>query len=116
MTVPHDSLRIGASGSGKRSAERPGVLEYAGIRKMLREAAKEIDLGKRLYPYVFRHTRITEFANFMSERQLKKYFGTSQLDTYEHLITSDLDNVVNKIAAIRVAPVERSLNQMVLAR
>ena len=98
----------------EEKCRRPGVLEYAGIRKMLREAAKEIDLGKRLYPYVFRHTRITEFANFMSERQLKKYFGTSQLDTYEHLITSDLDNVINKIAMVRVRPVERSINQMVL--
>ena len=93
---------------------RPGVLEYAGIRKMLREAAKKSRLEKRLYSYVFRHTRITEFANTMSERQLKKYFGTTQLDTYEHLITTDLDNVVTKIAAIRIAPIERSLNQMVL--
>jgi integrase len=84
---------------------------------MMRVAAKKIDLGKRLYPYVFRHTRITELANIMSERQLKKYFGTSQLDTYEHLITSDLDNVMTKIAAARVAPVvERSINQMVLVR
>ncbi len=93
----------------EEKCRRPGVLEYAGIRKMLKEAARKSGLEKRLYPYVFRHTRITEYCNIMTERQLKKYFGTSQLDVYEHLITQDLDNVVARIAAIRVQP-ERNLN------
>ena len=54
-------------------------------RKLLKKIQKILGLNK-LYPYLFRHSRITDLANSLTEQQMKKLFGwspsSSMLDYY----------------------------------
>lgn len=80
----------------EESAHCKGNLRYGGFAKMVKELADKIELKKRLYPYVFRHSRFTEYAKFMTNQQLIKFFGTHQIDTYTHLIVQDLDTCIKE--------------------
>lgn len=65
---------------------------------VVRRSAVRAQLGKRVYPYLFRHSRITELANRLTELQLKKFAGweydSAMVRNYTHLDVSDLDRVV----------------------
>ena len=72
------------------SEKRP--LNYGALRTMLKKTAERAGIRKRIYPYLFRHTVITRYANKLSNAQLEKIagwtHGTDMHMTYEHL--SDL--------------------------
>ena len=80
---------------------REGVLfglRREGLKMVVRRSAVRAQLGKRVYPYLFRHSRITELANRLTELQLKKFAGweydSAMVRNYTHLDVSDLDRVV----------------------
>jgi integrase len=69
-----------------------------GLRAMIDSVRDRIRINKRVYPYVFRHSRITELSNILSEAQLKCFAGWSQNSpmprNYVHLCVNDLDRVI----------------------
>ncbi|MCL4364928.1 tyrosine-type recombinase/integrase [Candidatus Marsarchaeota archaeon] len=73
-----------------------GQLDYGGLRKMLKEVADAAGIEKRIYPHLFRHSRASNYANKLTEQQLKAVFGwtgaSSMAATYVHLSGRDIDN------------------------
>lgn len=82
-------------------------LSYGALRTMLKKVAKRAGISKRIYPYLFRHSIITKYANKLSNAQLEKIagwiHGTNMHMTYEHLSDTDLSAAVARANGIRVA-------------
>ena len=68
------------------------------FRKRLRDLAKEVGIKKRVYPYLFRHTRATLMAKKFGEEIMKKYFGwvedSDMPAVYVHLSASDVEKAI----------------------
>ncbi len=75
-----------------------GELDGPGLRKRLKEIAKAANIDKRMYPHLFRHSRASNYANRLTEQQLKAYFGwtgdSRMAATYVHLSGRDIDNAI----------------------
>ncbi len=73
-------------------------MDYSGLRMMLKKVAKRAKLDKRVYPHLFRHSRASNYANKLTEQQLKIFFGwtgdSKMAATYVHLSGRDIDNAV----------------------
>lgn len=92
-----------------------------GIRKMLWEVAEAAGIKKHIYPHLFRHSRATDYANKLTEAQLKMFFGwtadSGMASTYVHLSGRDIDNAVlyaNGRASpekVEAKPVDRICNR-----
>jgi len=86
----------------KRSKNKP--LSHRSVSKILKELAKKAGIKKEVYPHLFRHSRATELAKYLTEQQLKVYFGwekTSDMaEIYVHLSGKDLDKSVLKAYGI----------------
>lgn len=48
---------------------------YTGFSQMLYRIAKRAGIKKRVNPHNFRHSRATYLANFLTEAQMKEFFG-----------------------------------------
>ena len=53
-------------------------LQYAAIRMKLQRIAKKAGINKRIHPHLFRHSRCTFMANYLTEAQMNVYFGWTQ--------------------------------------
>jgi len=88
----------------------------AGIRKRIKEIAKDAGIQKRIYPHLFRHSAATRLAKHLTESQLKVYCGwtqeSSMAATYVHLSGKDTDNAV---LAMHNKPIEREAEEDRLA-
>jgi site-specific recombinase XerD len=75
-------------------------LNYASVRKMLIVLARKAGIKKHVNPHNFRHSSATVAANFMTEAQMKEYFGWTQgsemASIYVHLSGRDTDKAVLK--------------------
>ena len=87
---------------GNRKA-RLWEIGEAGLAKIIWKAGRKTRMEKRLYPYLFRHSRLTELANHLTDQQLKYFAGWVQnskmMQIYCHLSTVDLDGAVARIRA-----------------
>jgi site-specific recombinase XerD len=76
------------------------ALEYNGFTNVLKDSAKRIGLTKRIYPHLLRHSSASKNATFMTESQLKEFYGWSQgsrqTATYIHLSGSQIDSTLLK--------------------
>jgi len=83
-----------------------GFFSYPAAKKMLKETAKKAGIKKRIYPHLFRHSRATFLANFLTESQLKQHFGWVQssgmASVYVHLSGRDVDNALLKLQGIKI--------------
>lgn len=81
------------------------VLTHQIVRKILRRLAKRIKLKKRIYPYLFRHSRISHTGNFLTDSQRCTYFGlvkgSKMLKVYDHLNGRDIDDAILKMNGIK---------------
>lgn len=79
-------------------------LSYAATKLMLKKVGKKAGVKKRIYPHLFRHSRATFLANFLTEAQLKLFFGWVQdsrmASTYVHLSGRDVDNALLRLQGI----------------
>jgi len=77
---------------------------YNGITGMLRRIAGKAGIKKKMNPHNFRHSRATYLANFLTEAQMKEYFGWTQdskmAAVYVHLSGRDVDNALLKVYGI----------------
>ena len=73
---------------------------------MLSDLKERTKLEKMVYPHLFRHSRATNYANFLTEQQAKRYFGWSGGSTmvarYTHLASKDIDNAIFKANGMTV--------------
>jgi integrase len=88
-------------------------MNYGALRTMLKKVGKRAGINKRIYPYLFRHSVITRYANKLSNAQLEKVagwiHGTNMHMTYEHLSDLDLSNAVAKANGIELSHVEQEV-------
>jgi len=63
---------------------------------ILKIYARKAGIKKRVYPHLFRHSRLTALAKILSDGELKVYAGwtagSSMAQTYVHLSGADLDH------------------------
>jgi integrase/recombinase XerD len=73
-------------------------LSYNGARRMIQERGKLANLSKRVYFHLFRHSQITQTANFLTEAQQKKRYGWSSSSKmpsrYTHLVDEDVEEAL----------------------
>lgn len=74
---------------------------YGAVFTMLQRVAKKAGITKKVNPQNFRHSRATYLANFLTEAQMKEYFGWVQgsdmASIYVHLSGRDVDNALLKV-------------------
>jgi ribosomal protein L40E len=69
--------------------------------------AKRAGIKKRIYPHLFRHTRVTHLLlnKQISEAQAKVYFGwvpsSTMFSEYSHLVSSDVNDAILAIHGIK---------------
>ncbi len=77
---------------------KPDMLEYSALCKVLRVAAKRAGIKKRVNPHNFRHARATYLASRFTEQQLKVFFGwtraSDMASVYVHLSGRDVDEAL----------------------
>ena len=82
------------------------VLKYSGLKAMLKDLVEKANIRKRVYPYLFRHSRATRLANSLTEAQLKQLFGWTQdsrmASTYIHLSGRDVDEALLRLQGIMI--------------
>jgi integrase/recombinase XerD len=84
-------------------------MDYPAYRALIKRLAKKAKIKKRIYPHLFRHTRVTHLlANKMiNEAQAKVYFGwipsSKMLSEYSHLISADVNEAILKIHGIKTS-------------
>ena len=80
----------------------------------LKKIAKKAKIKKRIHPHLFRHSRCTYMANYLTEAQMNLYFGWIQgsdmPSVYVHLSGRDVDDAVLKANGI-TAKEETAKNQ-----
>ncbi len=90
---------------GIGTSNRYKPLLYLGFAKCLVEITQKAGIKKRIYPYIFRHTRATHMANHLTEAQMCQYFGWVQGSkmprTYVHLSGRDLDAPILQMHGIK---------------
>lgn len=81
-------------------------LDYPALKSIIQRLAKKIKIKKRVYPYLFRHSRATHLANSLTEPQMREYFGWSQrsnmASVYVHLSGRDIDRAILKLSGIEI--------------
>jgi len=83
-------------------SEKLFELTKRNIAIMLKNCAKKVGIKKRIYPHLFRHTRATHLAKFLTEPELKIYFGWSpksrMAEVYVHLSSRDVENKIIQLS------------------
>jgi integrase/recombinase XerD len=85
--------------------DRPyGGLHVGHVARIIRDLAKRSGIQKPIHPHAFRHARATFLARFLSDSQMKVYFGwspnSSMVAVYVHLSGRDNDGAVLRSAGI----------------
>ena len=79
-------------------------LYYDAIRMKLKRLAKKSGINIRIHPHLFRHSRCTYMANYLTEAQMNDYFGWGQgsgmPSVYVHLSGRDVDDAILKANGI----------------
>jgi integrase/recombinase XerD len=77
---------------------------YRAYTKRLQELCRRADIGKRIYPHLFRHSRATYLASYLTEIQLCIFMGWTVGSTmariYVHLNGADLDAALVHVPAL----------------
>lgn len=80
---------------------------YRAYAKRLKVLARRAGIGKRVYPHLFRHSRATFLAGYLTEAQLCAYMGwtiaSAMPRIYVHLNGHDLDQALAKVPALQNA-------------
>ena len=80
------------------------MMGYNSTISMLRRIAKRVNILKKVNPHNFRHSRASFLANYLTEAQMKEYFGWVQgsdmASIYVHLSGRDVDKALLKVYGI----------------
>jgi len=90
-------------------------MKYGAFRALIQRLRKKAKIKKRIYPHLFRYTRVTHLLinRQISEAQAKVYFGwvpsSKMLFEYSHLISSDVNDTILQIHGIKKTKEKESL-------
>lgn len=69
-----------------------------GLKRLLKILGNRAGIKKKIYPHLFRHSRMTELAKELTEQELKKFAGWSpnsrMASVYIHLSGEDVSNKI----------------------
>lgn len=78
---------------------------YANFKKILGTASRKAGITKPINPHHFRHSRATYMAQFLTEAQMKEYFGWAQDSSmaarYVHLSGKQVDDAILKMYGLK---------------
>jgi len=81
-------------------------MSHAAISKVIKKAAEKAGIKKRVHAHLFRHSRATFLAKYLTEAQLCQYFGWTQgskmASIYVHLSGRDMDKALLGIYGIKL--------------
>lgn len=75
-------------------------MNYRGLCKIIKTLARRAEIKKRVYPHLFRHSRVTHLLSTgkINESQAKVYFGwtpdSKMLSEYSHLVSRDVNDAI----------------------
>lgn len=82
----------------KNQEEYPFLMHPTIYGKRFKEAAKRAGIKRRVWPYLFRHSRITNIYGKIPDQLLKRHCGwsdnTRMVSTYVHLSDKELDDSI----------------------
>ncbi len=82
----------------KRDGSIEEPIKYESFRKSLKRLCKKVGLNKRIYPHLFRHSRLSVLCKKLPEPVLKQVAGwvadTKMTKTYLHLSLKDVEDVL----------------------
>ena len=81
-----------------------GVMHYNAFAYLIKSAQKRAGIRKRIWPYLFRHTALTEYSKIMGN--VAKIYGnwsrsSNMISVYEHLASSDQEDAVLRLHGMR---------------
>ena len=93
-----------------------GVMGYSSLAYTISSAQRRAGIKKRIWPYLFRHTALTEYSKLMGN--VAKIYGnwtasSNMISVYEHLASSDQEDAVLRLHGMRN---ERRRSAVLLAR
>ena len=81
-------------------------ITYSTISKLIKKIAKKAGIKKRVHAHLFRHSRATFLAQYLTEAQLSHYLGWVQgskmASIYVHLSGRDMDKALLGIYGIKL--------------
>ena len=81
---------------------------YRAYAKSLKTLSRRAGISKRIYPHLFRHSRATFLAGYLTEAQLCCYMGwtisSAMPRTYVHLNGHDLDAALTRVPTLLNVP------------
>ncbi|MGQ9469951.1 MAG: tyrosine-type recombinase/integrase [Nitrososphaerales archaeon] len=93
-------------------------LSYEGVYYILQVNRRKAGISKRIYPHIFRHSRLTHLAQKIPESVLRKFAGwvddSTMPKVYVHLNEKDVDNaLLTKVYGMKVNEVEEITKTLV---
>lgn len=88
---------------------------YPAFRALVKRLRAAAGIQKRIYPHLFRHTRVTHLLinKQINEAQAKVFFGwvpdSKMLSEYAHLMSSDVNNAILAMHGIKTGEEKESL-------
>jgi integrase/recombinase XerD len=82
-------------------------MKYGAFRALVLRLKEKAKIKKRVYPHLFRHTRVTHLLSNrqINESQAKIYFGwvpsSKMLSEYSHLVSEDVNQLMLEIHGIK---------------
>lgn len=82
-------------------------MHYSAFRALILRLKDKAKIKKRIYPHLFRHTRVTHLLSNkqINESQAKVYFGwipsSNMLSEYSHLVSKDVNDAMLAIHGIK---------------
>jgi len=102
------SLDVWISENSFRQEDRIFPNTYRAYRKRLQVLAARAGIQKRVYPHLFRHSRATYLAGYLTEAQLCAYLGwtigSAMPRIYVHLAGHDLDAALARVPTLANMP------------
>lgn len=82
------------------------IIGYTRFSEIIKSIALKAGIRKRIYPHLFRHSRATHLAKFLTEAQMKDYLGWTQSSKmaaiYVHLSGRDTDVAILRLNGIKI--------------
>ncbi len=87
------------------NVDKVSLMTYDALRLQLHKIARRVGLKKPVNPHNFRHSRATYLAQFLTEAQMKEYFGwvrdSDMAARYVHLSGKQMDDAILKLYGLK---------------
>lgn len=96
--------------------KRDAPITYPAIAKMLRTTMKRANINKKTNPHLWRHSRATYLANYLTEAQLCSVLGwvvgSKEAGTYVHLSGRETNDAIRKLSGKPTKETKPTISQL----